>query len=108
VRTCRSRVDLSKKVVPLTRQRRVCARAPQVGVVVGTRSLFNNPDLAIAKSRRGIDVTEARTLNSESRGGAAYKEHAFRRYLREHFFTGPLGTLDNSKPFLTYGSYGDK
>jgi hypothetical protein len=77
-----------------------------VGAFVGTRSFINNPDLAVAKSRRDIDVTEARTNTLESREGVAYKEHAFRRYLRERFFTGPSGTLDNSKPFVLGGSYG--
>jgi hypothetical protein len=77
-----------------------------VGVVVGTRTLSSNPDLAVAKARRDIDVTEPRALKMESREGVAYKEHAFRRYLRERFFTGPSGTLDNSKPFLFGGSYG--
>ena len=128
-----------------------------VGVVVGTRTLFNNPDLALAKSSRNVDGTEARAGKHQATDGERFKgaplrgsqrkhppstgsggargqalcgrgalaaaradaatppcavptllpsEHAFRRYLRTHFFNGPSGTLDNSTPFLMSSFYG--
>jgi hypothetical protein len=77
-----------------------------VGVFAGTRTLVRNPDLAVSKQRRGIDVTESKTLRSESKAGDAYHDHGFRSYLRGVFFTGPSGTLDNSQPFLGRSAYG--
>ncbi len=69
--------------------------ALSLGTFVGTRSLIDNPDLAIAKARRGIDVTEARTNVVESKAGAQYQAHGFRGWLRARFFTGFKGTLES-------------
>ena len=79
-----------------------------VGTIVGTRHLRMNPEVVVSKQTRALDLTEgARAAKGVEREGQAYHENSFRRYLRESFFTGEKGTLDNKHPFLMKKLYGE-